>query len=131
MTLYLRVDIDFNICLKKGGPFLLHYLKTIDSQVSFFVVMGPDSLFEHGIRVKQKKYRRRLRSCRFHKLARHIAWPYLESLLTELQVGPAYPDILRRIVAEGHELAVHGYNHARWADCIFEMEPKNVRKEMD
>lgn len=41
-------------------------------------------------------------------------------------VGERYPEMLRRIVAEGHELASHGWDHIR----LFEMTPGQFRADV-
>jgi len=41
-------------------------------------------------------------------------------------VAERYPDIIRRIVAEGHELASHGYGHKR----VIELTPDEFREDI-
>lgn len=130
MILYLRVDVDFNLCLTRGVPYLLDLLDSAGARATFFTVMGPDTMFRHTKRLGHKDYHKRLSKFRLTKLARHVALPYLRSRFVGVGVGSACPDILKEIVARGHEVAVHGFNHARWADCIYDMQESEVRPEM-
>ncbi|WP_082880953.1 polysaccharide deacetylase family protein [Methylomonas sp. DH-1] len=41
-------------------------------------------------------------------------------------VGERYPGLVRRIVAEGHELASHGYQHTR----VTEQTPDQFREDL-
>lgn len=38
--------------------------------------------------------------------------------------------ILRQIIAAGHELAIHGYDHRRWQDRLHRMDEDAVREEI-
>jgi|GEM_PF-1610982 len=130
-VLYLRVDVDFNVGLKKGVPFLLDLFDRFGIEATFFLVMGPDTLFRHSSNVKQKSFRQRLRALNFLKISRHLGLPYLKSRFLNQQVALGHPQITRAIVQRGHEVAIHGYNHAAWAEQCFDMSESQTRDHMD
>jgi undecaprenyl phosphate-alpha-L-ara4FN deformylase len=130
-TIHIRVDVDFNVGLKYGIPFLLDQFAQKNIQATFFVVMGPDTLFRHGSRAKNKSYQKRLRSFNWFRLVWYFAPAYIKSWFFSQVVGPAAPEILKRITIEGHELGIHGYDHALWADRCFELGQEETKRQMD
>ncbi len=40
------------------------------------------------------------------------------TLLPARPVGSAFPDLIRRLVAEGHEAAIHAWDHRAWQDGL-------------
>lgn len=47
------------------------------------------------------------------------------------RVAERYPDKVRRILAEGHEVAVHGYTHRSPTDLPHEEEAEELKKALD
>jgi peptidoglycan/xylan/chitin deacetylase (PgdA/CDA1 family) len=52
------------------------------------------------------------------------------TLLPSPRVGEGAPDLLRVILAEGHELGIHGYDHVRWQDWVEKMAEKDIETEL-
>lgn len=129
-TIYLRVDVDFNIGLKGGVPFLLDLFSKKDIQATFFVVMGPDTLYRHQWRIKSKIYRKRLRSFNILKLVRYFGLAYFQSLFLRPYVGPDHPEILEKIIQHGHDLGIHGFNHAEWAERCYDFDRLETERHM-
>jgi peptidoglycan/xylan/chitin deacetylase (PgdA/CDA1 family) len=46
-------------------------------------------------------------------------------------VGLDHGDVLRRVVAEGHELGVHGFDHYWWAEHVFDADRAALKADMD
>src|SRR5262249_59975383 len=52
------------------------------------------------------------------------------TLLPARPVAQAFPSILRELVAAGHEVSVHGYDHARWQDRLPRLTAAQVQAEI-
>jgi peptidoglycan/xylan/chitin deacetylase (PgdA/CDA1 family) len=53
------------------------------------------------------------------------------TLLPSLPIAAGAPERLREIVAAGHEVGIHGFDHVRWHDQLFRLSPSEVRDELD
>lgn len=127
----IRVDIDTLVGLKKGVPKLLKLFDDHGIKVTFFCVMGPDTMGQHAHRFKKKGYFRRILRANPFKLIRSygIAPFFYGTLLPSPLIGRNHPDLLKAIVAKGHELGIHGFNHAGWADHYSEYDQARVDDE--
>jgi peptidoglycan/xylan/chitin deacetylase (PgdA/CDA1 family) len=112
----LKVDVDTYEGAKKGVPAILSLLKKYDIRASFFVPMGKDHTGWTAKRVFTTKG--------FLEKAGRVGALETYGLKT-LMYGLLLPGpeiakknmpILKRIVAEGHEAGMHGYDHVHWHD---------------
>ena len=130
----IRVDVDTSVGLKKGVPKLLEIFLRYGVQATFFVVMGPDTMGKHAKRFKKKNYFKRIRKVNPFKLIRSYGIaPFLYgTLLPSPLIGEAHPEILKKIIAQGHEVGLHGYDHAWWADLYYDsMSENDVQEEFE
>jgi undecaprenyl phosphate-alpha-L-ara4FN deformylase len=127
----VRVDVDTSVGLKKGVPKLLESFSRHGIHATFFVVMGPDTMGKHAKRFKQKGYVKRILSVNPLKLVRSYGLaPFLYgTLLPSPLIGASNPDLLRNIVRAGHELGIHGYDHAEWADSYLTFSSEDIQEE--
>ncbi len=133
-TIAIRVDVDTSVGLKKGVPKLLEIFSRYDVQATFLVVMGPDTMGKHAKRFKKKNYFKRIRKVNPFKLIRSYGIaPFLYgTLLPSPLIGEAHPEILKKIIAQGHEVGLHGYDHAWWADSYYDsMSGNDVQEEFE
>lgn len=125
----LKVDVDTHDGLRDGVPVIRDCLAAHGIRASFFVVCGPDTM---GRRLGQ------LLSPRFiGKLIRTRApsvygWRTLLSgtLLPARPIAAAFPELLRALARDGHEIAVHGHDHARWQDQLPALDAASVVAEV-
>jgi len=129
----LRVDIDFEIGLARGVPYLLDVLAQEDITATFFVTMGPDGFRYNTKRIKSKNYLQRLLSFNPVKIVSTFGISYLFRQFFGMsgKVGADHPTILRTILENGHELGVHGYDHFWWAENVWDAEEELLRKDME
>jgi peptidoglycan/xylan/chitin deacetylase (PgdA/CDA1 family) len=126
--LALRIDVDFVSGLQLAVPFFLDQLRAAGMHATFFVVAGTNRPQRSLRRLLSRAYRRRLR---------HLGVGRLIARVVRLGSGRAFLDsednhrTLRRIVDEGHELAVHGYDHAWWADHAWSAEDSALTDQID
>lgn len=115
--------------MREGIPTLLRMLSELEIRASFFLVMGPDN--------SGKAIRRIFTRAGFlGKMARTnpvklygLKTLLYGTLLPAPSTGIAHPDILRRIRDEGHEVALHAWDHVEWQDLLFGWSPARVEQE--
>jgi undecaprenyl phosphate-alpha-L-ara4FN deformylase len=129
----LRCDVDFGIGLARGVPYLLDLFKKRNMRVTFYVTMGPDGFRQHSNRLGSASYRKRIRRMNPMRMIKAFGPVYLarQALGFRGTVGLSQPNVLRRVVAEGHELGVHGFDHYWWAENVFEADRNALKEDMD
>lgn len=123
----LKVDVDTHEGMRDGVPRLLAAFRRHAVRASFFLAVGPD---RSGMALLQL-----LRSPRFlGKMLRTRApalygWRTILSgtLLPARPVAAAFPDLIRRIEDEGHEVAVHAWDHRAWQDGLDRFKGHRIR----
>jgi hypothetical protein len=98
-------------------------------RASFFVALGPDTsgrAILHALRPEFLTKMRRTSAIRTYGL-RTI---FSGTLLPPRRLSRLAPT-LREVLAAGHELAIHGYDHRRWQDRLHRMAKEAVREDID
>ncbi len=128
-VLALRVDVDTRRGLREGVPRLLELFRRRGVRAGFFVTFGPD---RSGLAI-----RRAWRPSFLLKMARTnpvrlygVRTLLSGTLLPAEPVGMGAPEALRRIVAEGHEVGLHGYDHVGWQDRVHRMTRAEVEADL-
>lgn len=131
MRLALKVDVDTYHGLATGLPRLLHVLRRRGVPASVYVAMGPDN---SGRAVRrfftQKGFARKMLRGGALRLY-GIRTALYGTLLPGPEIARSFPDVLRRVVAEGHELGLHGYDHVYWHDRLVALAQGRVAAEID
>lgn len=127
----LKVDIDTYEGLKEGLPALLDYFKAENIKASFYVSFGPDESGKAVKRVFTKKgFLKKMFRTNAAKLYGFKTMLY-GTLLPAPLIGKSFPDIIKRITAEGHEAGVHAWSHVRWQDELDNMSAAQIETELD
>jgi len=129
----LRVDVDTSVGFKKGVPHLLRVFRDFGVKATFFIVMGPDTMGKHLKRFKEKDYFKRIIAVNPFNLLRDYGWRpfFYGTLLPSPQVGAGHPELFLKVLEEGHEIGIHGYNHARWADRYDTLTKEEIHQEIE
>lgn len=128
MQLALRVDVDTWLGLREGVPRLLELFNRYSIRASFFVTFGPDRsgrALKRLIRPSFIAKMWRTNPFKLYGFKTLLAGTLLPSKL----VGEGEPALLKDIVAEGHELGIHGYDHVRWQDGVEGMDESDIEAE--
>jgi len=131
MRVALKVDVDTYHGLATGLPRLLDALGWRRLPASIYIAMGPD----HSGRAVRRLFthkgfvRKMFRSRALHLYG--VRTMLYGTLLPGRQIARSFPNVLRRAVAEGHELGVHGYDHIYWHDRAVSLEAGEVAAEVD
>lgn len=129
--LLIRVDLctmsDFSIGLSN----ILTILKSFDIRATFFAAMGPDNLGRVGLRrLFSKKFIRQV--YHMNPIRTYGLKNLMSGLITE---GPILSvkcrDKMEKISEAGHEIAIHGYDHAKWSDYYMRMSQAEIKGEID
>jgi undecaprenyl phosphate-alpha-L-ara4FN deformylase len=124
-TIGLKIDVCTHDGMRDGVPRLLDLLARHRVKASFFLSFGPDNSGKAVLNV--------LRPGFLKKMLRSSA-PSLYGLRTMLSgtllparpIATRYPELVRRIAAEGHEVAVHAWDHRRWQDHLEGMDAAEI-----
>lgn len=131
MKLAFKVDVDTYEGMKYGVPNLLKLFRELNIKVSFFVPFGPDESGKAIFRVfKKKGFVTKMFRTNPLKLY-GIKTMLRGTLMPAPIIGSSFPEIVKQIISEGHELGIHGYNHVLWQDHLLEMDEKKVREHFD
>ena len=129
--LALKVDVDTYRGLCEGIPRMLDCLARRRVAASFYVAMGPDNSGKAIRRVFTRRgfAAKMLKSNALRLYGLRTA--LYGTLLPAPPIAKSFPELLRRIVAEGHELGVHGHDHVYWHDHAVSLREAEVAREVD
>src|SRR2546423_1742259 len=99
-------------------------------RASFFIAGGPD----HSGRAIRRVFRRGfLQKMRRTNAVGTYGWRTV--LYGTLRPGPpiarSFPDTLRALVRDGHEVAMHGYDHVYWHDHLPHLSVAAITAEIE
>src|SRR5262245_14947757 len=129
--LALKVDVDTYRGLAEGIPRMLDCLARRRVPASFYVAMGPDNSGKAIRRVFTRRgfATKMLKSNALRLYGLRTA--LYGTLLPAPPIARSFPQVLRRIVADGHELGVHGHDHVYWHDHAVSAREAEVAREVD
>lgn len=126
----LKVDVDTRRGMEQGVPALLGLFRRREVPAAFFLSFGPD---RSGTAIwnvfKQRGFLRKMlrtNALRMYGLRTVLSG----TLLPARPVASDYPDLVRRIEAEGHEVGVHAWDHRLWQDELDRLSPGEIREQM-
>ena len=131
IDLALKVDVDTHHGLRDGVPRLLDCLARGGIAASFYVSMGRDNSGKAIRRVFTRKgfAKKMVRSNALRLYGLRTA--LYGTLLPAPEIARSFPDVVRRIGAEGHELGIHGYDHVYWHDFAATLPEPEIGREVD
>jgi undecaprenyl phosphate-alpha-L-ara4FN deformylase len=126
----LKIDVDTHVGMRDGVPRLLDALGKAGVRATFFLSFGPDNSGKAILNVlRQRGFLRKMLATGAPRL---YGWRTIVSgtLLPARPVAAAFPEIVRRIEAEGHEAGVHAWDHRLWQDHLPELDEAAVREQL-
>jgi undecaprenyl phosphate-alpha-L-ara4FN deformylase len=128
--LRLRVDVCTYQGLRDGAPEILRILKRRNARATFFVAFGPDSSGRAVFNLLKPSFARKM--FRTNAAGSYgLATALYGTVLPAPLIGSGRHSILRRLLDEGHELGVHGWDHRRWQDDLDEYSRAKLASEFD
>jgi undecaprenyl phosphate-alpha-L-ara4FN deformylase len=126
----LKVDVDTLEGFCQGVPALIEVLENHDVKASFFLSLGPDNSGRALFRIfRQRGFLEKMWRTRAPALY-GLKTMFYGTLLPAPLIGAAAPNLLPRLAASGHEVGLHGYDHVRWHDHLFNFTPETVTREI-
>jgi hypothetical protein len=125
----LKVDVDTHDGMRDGVPRLLDAFARCSVRASFFLSFGPDNA---GKAIWNVFSRRGFLTKMWRTGApRLYGWRTIVSgtLLPARLVALRFPDLVRRIAAEGHEVGIHGWDHRLWQDHLDELDETRIAEQ--
>lgn len=125
----LKVDVDTHDGMRDGVPRLLDTLKAFGMRATFFLAFGPDNAGKAIWNVvRQRGFLRKMLRTGAPKL---YGWRTILSgtLLPARLIAAKFPDLVRRIADDGHEVAVHAWDHRLWQDHLSRLTPGQIEEQ--
>jgi undecaprenyl phosphate-alpha-L-ara4FN deformylase len=130
IQLAIKVDVDTCIGLKEGVPNLLALFRRFSVPASFFIAFGPDNSGKAIRRVFKRGFLRKMwrtNPVRIYGLRTLLCGTFLPPPI----IGQVAPERLEQVVAEGHDLGIHGYDHVLWQDRLDRMGEAAIARELE
>jgi undecaprenyl phosphate-alpha-L-ara4FN deformylase len=116
----LKIDVDTYRGMKRGVPRLLSLLRREGVRATFFLSIGPDASGRAVLQIlKNPRFLKKMvrsRAAGLYGFRTALYGTFLPSPMIAL----SFPDLVRQIIAEGHEVQFHAWDHRRWQDELFE-----------
>jgi undecaprenyl phosphate-alpha-L-ara4FN deformylase len=129
MQVALKVDVDTLRGTQEGVPELLRLFDQYQVRATFLFSLGPD----HTGRALRRVFRPGfLAKVRRTSVASHYGLKTLMygTLLPGPHIGRRAGHIMRDVLAAGHEVGIHCYDHIRWQDFVANRNADWTRREM-
>jgi len=115
-VLGLKIDVDTYRGMKSGVPRLLSLLRQEDLRATFYLSIGPDASGRALLQIlKNPRFLRKMVKTRAGSLY-GLRTALYGTLLPSPLIALSFPETVRQIKAEGHELQFHAWDHRRWQD---------------
>jgi hypothetical protein len=127
----LKVDVDTHDGMRDGVPNLLDAFRAAGVRATFFLSFGPDNSGKAVLNVlRQPGFLKKMVRTGAPSL---YGWRTILSgtLLPARPIATKFPDIVRRIEEEGHEVAVHAWDHRLWQDHLEELDSSRIEAEFE
>ena len=112
----LKIDVDTYQGMKRGVPRLLSLLKQEGLRATFFLSVGPDASGRAVLQIlKNPRFLRKMVRTRAASLY-GLRTALYGTLLPSPKIALSFPDLVRQIISEGHEVQFHAWDHRRWQD---------------
>ncbi|MCB9896556.1 MAG: polysaccharide deacetylase family protein [Planctomycetes bacterium] len=124
-----KVDVDTHDGMRDGVPRLLEGFAAAGVHATFFLSFGPDNAGKAIVNVLRRKgFLKKMLKTGAPSL---YGWRTILSgtLLPARLIALRFPDLVRRIRDEGHEVGVHAWDHRLWQDHLPEMDRAAVERQ--
>ena len=124
----LKIDVDTYWGMKNGVPSLLQTLKQFNLKGTFFLSIGPDNSGRAVLQlIKNPLFLKKMMRTNAPAL---YGWKtaLYGTLLPAPMIALSFPQIVKEIIAAGHEIQFHAWDHRRWQDDLSRKSEKWIRE---
>ena len=126
--LALKIDVDTYQGMKRGVPRLLSLLRENDLRATFYLSIGPDASGRAILQLlKNPRFLKKMIRTRAASLYGFRTALY-GTLLPSPMIALSFPDLVRQIMGEGHEVQFHAWDHRRWQDGLSARREQWIRE---
>lgn len=127
----LKIDVDTYRGIKEGTPVLLDILSQYNIKATFFLSFGPDNAGKAIWNIfKSKHFLAKMVRTRAPNLY-GIKTMFYGTFLPSPMIASAFPQIVKSIINDGHEIGVHAWDHRLWQDNLDNLSEEIIRKEFE
>jgi len=120
--------VDTYLGMKRGVPRLLRILKSFDIRATFFLSFGPDASGRAILQIiKNPRFLRKMLRTGAGSL---YGWrtALYGTILPSPMIALSFPQLVQEIIASGHEVEFHAWDHRRWQDELVERRSDWIEK---
>ena len=124
----LKIDVDTYWGMKNGAPCLLQTLKKFNLKGTFFLNVGPDNSGRAALQlIKNPLFLKKMMRTNAPAL---YGWKtaFYGTLLPAPMIALSFPKIVEEIIAAGHEVQFHAWDHRRWQDELPSKSEKWIKE---
>ena len=124
----LKIDVDTYWGMKNGVPCLLQTLKEFNLKGTFFLSIGPDNSGRAALQlIKNPLFLKKMMRTNAPAL---YGWKtaLYGTLLPAPMIALSFPEIVNDIIAAGHEVQFHAWDHRRWQDELPDKSENWIRE---
>ena len=128
--LAIKIDVDTHDGMRTGVPRLLDCLKQHKMAATFFLSLGPDRSGRAILQLRKPAFVRKMMSTNAPSL---YGWRTILSgtLLPARPIATAFPELVRRLEDEGHEAAIHAWDHRSWQDDLLTFKDHRIKLHLE
>jgi undecaprenyl phosphate-alpha-L-ara4FN deformylase len=126
-VLGIKIDVDTYHGMKNGVPRLLNILGNYNIKATFFLSIGPDASGRAILQfVKNPRFLKKM--VRTNAVGLYgLRTALYGTLLPSPMIALSFPDIIRQIMSQGHEVQFHAWDHRRWQDEVHRRSREWIR----
>jgi undecaprenyl phosphate-alpha-L-ara4FN deformylase len=127
----LKIDVDTYWGMKNGVPSLLQILNEFNLKGTFFLSIGPDNSGRAALQlIKNPRFLKKMMRTNAPAL---YGWKtaLYGTLLPAPMIALSFPQIVKDIIAAGHEVQFHAWDHRRWQDELTTKSEKWIQEWFD
>jgi peptidoglycan/xylan/chitin deacetylase (PgdA/CDA1 family) len=125
----LKVDVDTYLGTLHGVPALLDLFERSDVKATFLFSVGPDNTGRAIRRIFRKGFLQKIG--RTSVLSHYGLGTLMNGVLRPgPHIGKRAAHVMRQVVAAGHEVGIHCYDHVKWQDFVAAKDLGWTQREM-
>jgi hypothetical protein len=128
--LCLKVDVDTHDGMRDGVPRLVEICGRANVPATFFLSFGPDNAGKAIFNLLRPGFLKKMLRTKAPSMY-GLRTVLSGTLLPARPIATRFPEIVKRAEAAGHEIGVHAWDHRRWQDHVWTMQPAEISQHFE